>query len=89
VSRTLPLGERGRRNTGFPWRNVWLRGGFRLLNGTSGLNGGGFGIRHRKCPSAVITAITTWITPLAGRCKRILSEIARGEGVAMGGRDNR
>jgi hypothetical protein len=62
----------------------------RLLNGgASGLNGGGFGIRHRKSPSAVITAATTWITPLAGRCKRILSEIARGEQVAMGGRDNR
>jgi hypothetical protein len=36
-------------------------------------------------PSAAITAVTTWITLVAGRSKRILRESGKGEGSAMGG----
>jgi hypothetical protein len=37
-------------------------------------------------PSAVITAVTTWITPVRLRSKRILRSIAKGDGMAMGPR---
>jgi len=36
-----------------------------------------------RSPSAVITAVRTWITPVPNRSKRILREMATGDGMAM------